>query len=57
MTEVLDEIRSGDFADEWSSKQKDASTILENIRQVRNQMPLAKWDQLTRTAFRIGDAA
>jgi ketol-acid reductoisomerase len=57
MTEVLDEIRSGHFADEWSSKQEDANAILENIRQARDKMPMAKWDQLTRTAFRIGDAA
>jgi ketol-acid reductoisomerase len=57
MAEVLEDIRSGQFADEWSAKQADANTILENIRQVRDKMPMAKWDQLTRTAFRIGDAA
>jgi ketol-acid reductoisomerase len=56
MAEVLDEIRSGEFAEEWSKQQADASAILENIKKVRDQMPMAKWDQLTRSAFRIGDA-
>jgi ketol-acid reductoisomerase len=56
MSEVLDEIRSGRFADEWSNNQTDASALLEKIRVAREKMPVAKWDQVARTAFRIGDA-
>ncbi len=57
MSEVLDEIRSGHFADEWSNKQADANDLFENIRKARDKMPMAKWEKLARTAFRIGDAA
>jgi ketol-acid reductoisomerase len=56
MSEVLDEIRSGRFANEWSENQTDANALFEKIREARDKMPVAKWDQVARTAFRIGDA-
>jgi ketol-acid reductoisomerase len=56
MSEVLDEIRSGGFANEWSKNQTDAKALFEKIREARDKMPVAKWDQVARTAFRIGDA-
>ena len=56
MSEVLDEIRSGRFANEWSNNQTDAKALFEKIRAARDKMPVAKWDQVARTAFRIGDA-
>ena len=56
MSEVLEEIRSGNFADEWSKQQPKAAALFEKIREVRDQMPMAKWDEATRTAFKIGNA-
>ncbi len=56
MSEVLEEIRSGSFADEWSTQQPKAAVLFEKIREARDKMPLANWDEATRTAFKIGDA-
>jgi ketol-acid reductoisomerase len=56
MAEVLDEIRSGRFANEWSENQSGANDLFEKIREARDKMPIAKWDHVARTAFRIGDA-
>jgi ketol-acid reductoisomerase len=56
MSAILDNIRSGGFADEWSTQQLKASALFEKIREARDKMPLAKWDEATRTAFKIGDA-
>ncbi len=56
MSEVLEEIRSGSFADEWSNQQPEATALFEKIRKARDKMPMAKWDEVTRTAFKIGDA-
>jgi ketol-acid reductoisomerase len=56
MSEVLEEIRSGSFADEWSKQQPTATALFDKIREARDQMPMAKWDEVTRTAFKIGNA-
>jgi len=56
MSEVLEEIRSGSFADEWSNQQPTAAALFEKIRAIRDQMPVAKWDEDARIAFRIGNA-
>jgi len=56
MSEVLEEIRSGSFADEWSNQQPTATALFDKIREVRDQMPMAKWDERARTAFKIGNA-
>ena len=56
MSEVLDEIRSGSFADEWSNQQPTAMALFEKIREARDKMPIARWDEIARSAFRIGNA-
>jgi ketol-acid reductoisomerase len=56
MSEVLDEIRSGSFADEWSNQQPTAIALFEKIREARDKMPVARWDEIARSAFRIGNA-
>lgn len=56
MSEVLDEIRSGSFADEWTNQQPTARVLFEKIREARDNMPVAKWDEIARSAFRIGNA-
>jgi ketol-acid reductoisomerase len=55
MTAVLDEIRSGAFAKEWSEAQATAGSLLERIRAVRDEMPIVRWERNTRSALRIGD--
>ena len=57
MGAVLEEIRSGAFAVEWSANQAQANSIFEKIREVREQLPFTKWETAARKAFRIGDAA
>jgi len=56
MSEVLEEIQSGSFADEWSNQQPTATVLFDKIREARDQMPMAKWDEVARTAFKIGNA-
>jgi len=56
MSAVLEEIRSGRFADEWSNQQPTAAALFEKIREARDRMPMAGWDQTTRSAFKIGNA-
>jgi len=57
MEQVLEEIRSGRFAEEWSKQQESAGELFDRIRTAREQMPLTRWEQTAREAFRIGDAA
>jgi len=54
MKQVLEEIRSGAFAKEWSGAQETAGATLEKIKAVRDQMPIARWEASAREAFRIG---
>lgn len=55
MSEVLDEIRSGQFANEWSKQQPAASELFDRLRAARDQMPVARWEKTARDAFQIGD--
>jgi ketol-acid reductoisomerase len=55
MSEVLEEIRSGAFAREWSEAQETAGTLLDKLRDARDQIPLAQWERETRAALRIGN--
>jgi ketol-acid reductoisomerase len=57
MRAVLDEIRSGRFAAEWSGEQGRGMELIEQVRALREQLPLAQWERRAREAFRIGDAA
>jgi ketol-acid reductoisomerase len=56
MGAVLAEIRSGGFAQEWSRNQEHAARIFERVREARGRLPIARWEEAARRAFRIGDA-
>jgi ketol-acid reductoisomerase len=56
MKEILDEIRSGRFAEEWSEQQDKAAEIFERVQEAREKLPFTQWEQRARAAFRIGDA-
>ena len=53
MKENLEEIRSGAFAKEWEAEQKAGLPLFNQIKELRNQHPIAEWDRKTRKAFRI----
>ena len=57
MAAILEEIRSGAFAREWSTDREDKLALLEKAREARDRFPLTRWEEQTRRAFRIGDAA
>lgn len=57
MQGVLEEIRSGRFAEEWSGQQANAPETFARIREARERTPYAEWERSARTAFRIGDAS
>jgi ketol-acid reductoisomerase len=54
MQEVLEEIRSGAFAREWEAEQKAGLPVFKQIKEMRDQLPIAEWEQATRQAFRMG---
>jgi ketol-acid reductoisomerase len=56
MGEILEEIRSGSFAKEWSEQQEQAGALFEVVREARDGLPITRWEQRARRAFRIGDA-
>jgi ketol-acid reductoisomerase len=56
MQQVLDEIRSGKFAEEWSRQQERAGELFARVREARAKSPMADWEQRARAAFKIGDA-
>jgi ketol-acid reductoisomerase len=57
MQEVLEDIRSGSFAEEWTGQQASAQETFAKIRELREQTPFATWERSAREAFGIGDAA
>lgn len=57
MEAVLEEIRSGRFAEEWSSGREEKLEMLRQVARVRETLPVTKWEDRTRRLFRIGDAA
>jgi len=56
MAEILDEIRSGRFAEEWSRQQEQAAELFEKVRKAREELPHTQWEDRARAAFGIGDA-
>lgn len=54
MKQVLEEIRSGAFAEEWSGAQATAGETLDKLKAARDQMPIAQWEAAARKAFGIG---
>jgi len=57
MRESLEEIRSGAFAREWSSDRADKLDLIKQVRAIQASLPMTGWEENTRRAFRIGDAA
>jgi len=57
MAEILEEIRSGRFAQEWTHQQEKAAALFDKVRQVREKLPITQWEDRARAAFGIGDAA
>lgn len=57
MGNVLEEIRSGAFAQEWSTDREGKLALLDKAREARGKHHIAIWEDQTRKAFRIGDAA
>jgi ketol-acid reductoisomerase len=55
MTEVLESIRSGEFAAEWSGMKEKGAEILADVKAARAKLPFAQWERSTRQAFRIGE--
>jgi ketol-acid reductoisomerase len=53
MQEILEEIRSGAFAQEWESEQKAGLPVFNQIKELRNNHPIAEWERKTREAFHV----
>ena len=53
MRQNLEEIRSGAFAREWEAEQKAGLPVFNQIKELRDQHPIAQWEQATRQAFRV----
>jgi ketol-acid reductoisomerase len=53
MREVLEEIRSGAFAREWEAEQRSGLKVFGQIKEMRNEHPVAEWERKTRAAFRM----
>jgi ketol-acid reductoisomerase len=54
LLQALDDIRSGRFAEEWTSEQRSGLPLYTQMKTLREQIPLVEWEQRTRKAFRMG---
>jgi ketol-acid reductoisomerase len=54
MESVLESIRSGEFAREWSGMKERGAEVLAQVKQARAKLPFAEWERSARRAFRIG---
>jgi len=54
MEQVLETIRSGEFAREWSGDRERSLQTLEKLKKLRDSIPFAEWEREARKAFRIG---
>lgn len=57
MRQSLDEIRSGAFAREWSDDRETKLEVIRQAREIQATLPMTKWEEQARRAFRIGAAA
>jgi ketol-acid reductoisomerase len=57
MRESLEEIRSGAFAKEWSADREQKMQFIQQAREMQRSLPMTRWEDETRRAFRVGDAA
>jgi ketol-acid reductoisomerase len=53
MRVVLEEIRSGSFAEEWSRNQEAKLEELNELKALREMIPFSDWERRARTAFRM----
>ncbi len=53
MAEILEEISSGRFMEEWRKEQESGMENFNNLRKLRKLHPIVKWQEQTRKAFRI----
>lgn len=53
LLEALDDIRSGRFAKEWTAEQEAGLPLFNQMKALREQIPLAAWEKQTRKAFRM----
>lgn len=53
MRQVLGEIETGAFADEWTAEQEAGLVVFNQIREMRETHPIAEWERRTRLAFRL----
>jgi ketol-acid reductoisomerase len=56
MGEILEEIRSGRFAQEWTGQQEQAAALFDKVKAVREKLPHTQWENRARAVFGIGDA-
>jgi ketol-acid reductoisomerase len=54
MTGVLDEIRCGGFANEWSRNQSEKLEELRQLKELRELIPFSQWERQARKAFGMG---
>lgn len=57
MKAIIEEIESGAFAREWSSEREQKIAVLEQMQEKRKRAMFTRWEEETRRAFRIGNAA
>jgi len=50
---ALDDIRSGRFAEEWDAEQKAGMPLYNQMKAMRDHIPLAEWERKARRAFRM----
>ncbi len=53
MAEILEEIRSGAFMEEWKQEQASGMEKFNNLKKLRMLHPIVEWQRKTREAFRI----
>ena len=52
---ALDDIRSGRFAAEWTAEQQAGLPLFNQMKAMREHIPLVEWERRTRKAFRMDD--
>jgi ketol-acid reductoisomerase len=52
LRQALDDIRSGRFAAEWQAEQRAGLPLFNQMKAMRDQIPLAAWERQARKAFR-----
>jgi ketol-acid reductoisomerase len=57
MAATVEEIRSGAFAQEWSTDREGKLEIVRMAREMQKALPMTEWENSARRLFRIGDAA